>query len=287
MNPLEHRFVVLTRRNRDGSQSTQAERIQILRLFARQLYELGYSPKSERNLKLKHYLAVIKLWKDQGVSDRTIANRVAAFRWVGEKTHRENVLPPNNADLGLGKRACNATSRANHAPESALRKLNDPNIRISLALQRYFGLRREEAMKIQPRRADRGDTLVLKGRWTKGGREREIPIRNEMQRDILETAKAIAQNGSLIPAHRSYKEQLAKWEYATAKAGIPQTHGLRHAYAQTRYQELTGWASPHQGGPSRKTLQGQQRELDSQARLTIAEELGHSRISIVQVYLGK
>ncbi len=91
----------------------------------------------------------------------------------------------------------------------------------------------------------------------------------------------------MIPAQRSYKAQVAKWEYATAKAGISQTHGLRHAYAQTRYQELTGWASPHQGGPARRDLQGEQRELDTRARLKIAEELGHSRSSISDVYLGK
>ena len=39
-----------------------------------------------------------------------------------------------------------------------------------------FGLRREESLKIQPGWADRGDTLVLKDSWTKGGRSREIPM---------------------------------------------------------------------------------------------------------------
>ncbi len=169
MNPLEYRFVVLTRRNRDGSKSTQAGRLQILRQFARQLYELGYRPQSERNLKHKHFLAVLKLWKDQGKSDHTIANRIAAWRWLGEKTHRQNLIPFHNRDLGLGKRAHNGTSKANHRPEAALINVDDPYIRHSLALQQHFGLRREEAMKIQPKWADRGDALTLKGSWTKGG----------------------------------------------------------------------------------------------------------------------
>ena len=48
---------------------------------------------------------------------------------------------------------------------------------MSLRLQQAFGLRREEALKIQPRWADRGEHLHLKASWTKGGRERTVPIR--------------------------------------------------------------------------------------------------------------
>ena len=46
---------------------------------------------------------------------------------------------------------------------------------MSLQLQAAFGLRRGESIKIRPAWADRGDTLVLKDTWTKGGRAREIP----------------------------------------------------------------------------------------------------------------
>lgn len=49
---------------------------------------------------------------------------------------------------------------------------------MSLELQREFGLRREEAVKLVPRLADQGDRLVLKDSWTKGGgKPREVPIR--------------------------------------------------------------------------------------------------------------
>jgi hypothetical protein len=33
--------------------------------------------------------------------------------------------------------------------------------------------------------ADRGDHLVLKASWTKGGKERIIPIRTEQQREVI------------------------------------------------------------------------------------------------------
>jgi len=43
-------------------------------------------------------------------------------------------------------------------------------------------------------------------------------------------------------------------------------HGLRHAYAQNRYEKLTGWKAPAAGGPDSKALNQAQRETDRQAR---------------------
>ena len=63
-------------------------------------------------------------------------------------------------------------------------------------------------------------------------------------------------------------------------------HGLRHAYAQQRYEELTGWRSPAAGGPTSKSLTHEQRDRDREVRLNISRELGHERRQIVSVYLG-
>lgn len=52
-------------------------------------------------------------------------------------------------------------------------------------LQAAFGLRREEVIKFQPSYADRGDRIALKGLWTKGGRERTVPITTTVQCDAL------------------------------------------------------------------------------------------------------
>ncbi len=64
-------------------------------------------------------------------------------------------------------------------------------------------------------------------------------------------------------------------------------HGLRHAYAQQRYEELTGWKSPAVGGPTFKSLTSEQRKLDLEVRLVISRELGHEREQVTAVYLGR
>ena len=128
---------------------------------------------------------------------------------------------------------------------------------MSLELQQAFGLRREEAIKFMPVYADQGEHIVLKESWTKGGKAREIPVRTDAQRVVLDRAQRLAGTGSLIPSAKNYRQQLRVYEAETARAGLSKLHGLRHAYAQARYKELTGWKAPAAGGPSLKSLSRQ------------------------------
>ena len=240
------------------------------------------------SLKPKHVDSLVKQWLAQELSTGTIKNRMAVLRWWAQKVDKQNVVARSNDHYGIPDRQFvtnSSKAKALDAPD--LEKIPDPHIRLSLQLQQAFGLRREEAIKFQPGFADRGDHILLKASWTKGGKERVVPIRNAEQRTLLDRIKRAVGNGSLIPADRNYVQQLRLYERQTANAGLSRMHGLRHAYAQQRYHELTGWMSPAAGGPTSKQLSPEQRQLDQQARLTISQELGHARIQIVSVYLGK
>nr|WP_235231676.1 integrase domain-containing protein [Bordetella bronchiseptica] len=76
---------------------------------------------------------------------------------------------------------------------------------MSLQLQAALGLRREEAIRFQP--SNRGNHIALKGSWTKGGRERTVPITTTEQRDALQAAHHLAGIGSLTPANKTYIQQ--------------------------------------------------------------------------------
>ncbi|MCY3818186.1 MAG: integrase domain-containing protein, partial [Gammaproteobacteria bacterium] len=156
----------------------------------------------------------------------------------------------------------------------------------ALRLQAAFGLRREEAIKFSPSHADRGGRIAVKASTAKGGRAREVPILKDSQRKLLEEARRLAGGGALVPPHRNYAEQRKVYEDQTRAAGLDHMHGLRHAYALDRYEELTGWKAPAAGGPSRRALTGERRRVDTVARLTIASELGHSRLEIARAYVG-
>ena len=66
-------------------------------------------------------------------------------------------------------------------------------------LQAAFGLRREEAIKFAPSYADRGDRIAVKASTAKGGRFREVPVRTDPQRRLLDAARRLAGGGAMIP----------------------------------------------------------------------------------------
>ncbi len=288
MRDLNYELKQLCHRNRDGSYGTQRDRERVLDRIANQLHELGYRHMGAVSLKSKHVERLVERWKVEGLTAGTIKNRMAELRWWAEKIGKQKVVARDNVHYGIGKRQhVTNVSKARELTSGDLSKISDAYTRISLELQVAFGLRRGESIKIRPEWADRGDRLVLKDTWTKGGREREIPIRNEEQRRVLDEAKRLAGRGSLIPADKRYVEQLRRFEYQCAKAGTHRVHGHRHQYAQTRYRELTGWVAPAAGGPRSKELTPAQREIDHAARLTISTELGHQREQISAIYLGR
>ncbi len=288
MRDLNYQLKELCRKNRDGSYATQAQRLALLTLMANQLHELGYRQMEAQSLKPKHVEALVKHWLGADLAIATMKNRMAALRWWAEKTGKENVIARTNDAYGIADRKfVTNQSKAKELDMKQLKHITDPYTATSLRLQAAFGLRREESIKIQPAWADRGETLVLKDTWTKGGREREIPIRNDAQRQVLDEAKALAGKGSLIPPALKYIEQLRRFEHQCARAGIERVHGHRHAYAQARYRELTGRACPAAGGPRSKELTPEQKAADREARLTISAELGHSREQVVSIYCGK
>ena len=93
-------------------------------------------------------------------------------------------------------------------------------------------------------------------------------MRNEAQRTLLDEARELAGGGALIPPGRNYRQQLKVYESQTREAGLYRMHGLRHRFALTRYEELTGWKAPAAGGPARRTLTGTKRQIDTAARRT-------------------
>ena len=79
-------------------------------------------------------------------------------------------------------------------------------------------------------------------------------MRTPTQVETLEGVAAFCGRGSLIPEGRKYHQQRSRYEYQTRKAGLSALHGLRHAYAQQRFFDLTGQPCPALGGKSRREM---------------------------------
>lgn len=288
MKDLNHQLKTLCRRNRDGSFSTQDGRQHMLEQMATELHDLGYRRMRATSLKPKHVTALVARWREQGISTGTLKNRLSVLRWWAGKVNKSEVVARDNSAYGIGTRVLVSNqSKAQTLDEAKLAKIEDQYVRLSVRLQAAFGLRREEAIKFAPGYAFRGDHIALKPGWTKGGRPRTVPITNRYQQRLLREVAELAKGGALIPADLNYAQQKNRYDRQTRKAGMKKLHGLRHAYAQRRYWQLTGWNCPARGGPASKNLSPEQRAIDEEARLTISHELGHSRAAITAVYIGK
>jgi site-specific recombinase XerC len=288
MRDLNYQLKQICKHSHEGSFETRVGRERQLTAIANQLHNLGYRGLQATSLKQKHVQALVDHWLGKNLSPGTIKNRMSCLRWWAEKVNKRAVVAGSNEFYGIPDRQfVSDTSKAKELAKDQLALVKDEHVRLSLRLQQAFGLRREEAIKIQPRWADRGKHLHLKASWTKGGRERTVPIRTREQRALLERAKQLAGLGALIPRGRTYVEQMRIYERHTANAGLSKMHGLRHAYAQRRYRELTGWPCPHAGGPAKEQLTAAQQQADQRARLTISAELGHFRAQITAVYIGR
>lgn len=155
-------------------------------------------------------------------------------------------------------------------------------------LSRELGLRSKEASLLDAREAHQQaneDGIITISRGTKGGRAREVPVSSASQVEALSRAtKVQGKDRSLIPANQTWSQ----WRNGGLRAaretlkahGVSCIHELRSAYAFSRYRQITRGHKPRMNGGQASKAQ------DQSARLAIACELGHSRISITTSYLG-
>ncbi|HGF0738859.1 integrase domain-containing protein [Legionella pneumophila] len=276
------------------SHASRADMRVMLNRSIKDLHEKGYKISHIKGLKPKHIFVLVEHWKEQGKSPATIKNYMSKLRETAKFLDKPQLVKPSNDDYQIPKRSHVTTvNKAIH--ELDLSKCRDPLVRLSLEAQSLFGLRREESMKIVLSDAFQGNYLQIKPSWTKGGIGRTLWITNDAQRQWLNKAlQEVPAGHSLIPQDRTYKQHLRHYQSQTELMGIHKLHGLRHAFAQRQYFELTkqfdpngkGWQSPINGGPPRKQLNQQEKQIDRKVRGIISRQLGHSRISILKIYCG-
>ncbi|WZW54945.1 phage integrase N-terminal domain-containing protein [Burkholderia pyrrocinia] len=77
MDDLTYTLRQLCQRNRDGSHTTQADRLRALTLVSRQLREAGFRQMRANSLKGKHVEALVERWQAEGLSAGTLKNRMS------------------------------------------------------------------------------------------------------------------------------------------------------------------------------------------------------------------
>ncbi len=164
-----------------------------------------------------------------------------------------------------------------------------------LHLARETGMRLREAIladlaRLQREAQQLGRINIQDG--TKGGRSgasapRWIAVTDQV-RAALDRATEASPMGSrnLLAPNESYRDFMRALVRPARdllhEQGLKGFHELRAAYACERYEQMTGFSAPVNGGRVRR----EDRELDQRARQQISHELGHNRIDVVSAYIG-
>ncbi|TVR63196.1 MAG: hypothetical protein EA420_08020 [Candidatus Competibacteraceae bacterium] len=290
------------RRSADGrkvvSHATINDRSEFFSRMVRELHDLGYKLADVRRLKPKHVEALMKRWEAAELSASTLQKRFSYLTllcgWIGKKS----MLRPGSTYLEDPDRyrreyAADRDRSWTGAGVDPLEKIaeierDDPAVARVLRLQHAFGLRIQEASLLNPARDRTDETQLRVVAGTKGGRPRAVPIETDAQRAVLAEAARQAERTrrSMIPPEYDLKQWLKHCYHVLARHGVTRKdglvgHGLRHQYANDRYEELTGEPAPVRGG-------GPVADADDRnARCDVTARLGHARPSITTAYYGK
>lgn len=143
MDDLTYTLRQLCRRNRDGSHTTQADRMRSLALAARQLREAGFRQMTASSFKGKHVQALLDRWQGEGLSSGTVKNRLSHLRWWAEKIGKAGILPADNTQLGVAERRYVTNISKARELGRGLDQITDAHVRMSLQLQAAFGFAQE------------------------------------------------------------------------------------------------------------------------------------------------
>ena len=292
-------------RNKIVSVNTKKDREEILFQSFNQLREHGFLIKNPINFQERHFIVLLRLWLDQGLSASTIQKKASVIRvfcgWINKgnmiKT-LEHYITPEEKHRVTRRQATEVDKSWNPNGVSskdmiAKMELFDVRLAAQMKMIEAFGLRREEAISFRPRRAvalgsDTNSIVIEFG--TKGGRIRTLPIDSDERREALDYAlKQVSTmeehigwlDLTLQQAIRKFKYGMEKFDVTKKGLGVT-AHGLRHEYLSDGLELLIGEASPVRGGDASKIDPVKLKE----AQLIISARAGHSRPSITTAYCG-
>ncbi len=302
--PLLGKSISSTRHSgKPVSWRTRKARLDQIRALADAIYDAGYRPQRAENLRIKHMDALVASWRERGIKKSVARNNISMLKPLTLALKRpeledylreavEATIPPDDPrqdSLSWSSRGIDVKAAIDRVFE------RDSLVALQLLLQRHFGLRVRESHRLRPSESWRegSDTLeILRG--TKGGMPRTVPVRSETDRELLRHARAVArdQGGSMMP--REYQETSWRSHYygVLKDCGITRrelgvtSHGLRHEYAQTLYEDESGLPAPVLAGGA-STAHGAEGDADLEGRRAVCSALGHSRYDITRHYLDR
>lgn len=236
-----------------GSFKTVSDRVNLAGRLADHLKENNIQIKSIEHLSTRHIQGFIQSRINDDIKKRTIQNEMSAIRVMLREAGRKTIA--NSKDLsckalGIADASREGTHKAmpEHKYQDVFNKLAsiDLGVQACAALERYLGLRGEEAVQSNKslgewaKQLAQGETVrVIYG--TKTGRSRDVrPADIDKAREAINNALKLvkSQGGKLVDRPNLHTAQY-RHNYAMRKAGAVgehSPHSMRYAFACDQIQ---------------------------------------------------
>ena len=222
--------------NRQGSPRESKHRRYVILKMINDLFTTGELPPHWKAFNAKHLQRLVNHWHQQKRTPSTMMNYMTIIR-----KFLSNI---GNCATGIDNQSLGITvSKTSRKNVSILlerwQKIEEPVTKLLLNLQIYFGLTLREAMHLIPGVHVRENTLWVTREITFNSMDRVIPIRSDIQANIINEFNLISQNKHTLVNLYGYRALCFKWNNALKTLRIPVKKSCRYLYAQLTFKQLT------------------------------------------------
>jgi NADH:ubiquinone oxidoreductase subunit len=225
--------------SRQGSFRARKYRRYVIFKMINDLFAIGKVPPHWKGIDATHMQHLVNHWNQQKIKPATMMNYMTIIR-AFLKSIGNSATNIDNKSLGIilskpiKKRANISLNR--------WQKINDPTARLLSNLQIHFGLTLGEAMHLIPGVHVQENILWLTREMTFNSQDRVVPIRTDVQANIINEFNLVTQNRFTFIELHGYRAVCFIWSKALKDLRIPVKKSCRYVYAQLMSQQL---ASTH------------------------------------------
>ena len=200
------------------------------------LFITGKVPPQWKAINSTHIQLLVNHWHKQKIKPSTMMNYMTIIRkFLADIGNCSTDID----NLSLGITVKKSTKKAIKITLERWQQISDPTAKLLLNLQIHFGLTLGEAMRLIPDVHVQKNKLWLTREITFNCMDRIIPIRTEVQANIVNEFNLLTKNQHTLIETHGYRALCFTWSKALKTLRIPAKKSCRYLYAQLTYQQLT------------------------------------------------
>ena len=235
ISSLRHVANTQLKMDRRGKYQDRKHRRFVIQKMINDLYAIKQVPLSWKALDTKHIQSLVEYWKKRKTNPATIMRYMTIIR---------RFLTMINCDIdNIDNKSLKLTrkyKRKRHIKMTAdlWQTIEEPTVRIIMALQTQFGLTFSEAIQLKDRIHIRDEKIMVYRCIAFNSRDRSVPIITEQQKAIIQEFLSLIGKYETLSEAIGYDILRLRWRTELKKHRLPSNKSWRYWYAKQRFDQL-------------------------------------------------